>query len=266
MIPAQYEQENSPRSGMTRSDVIQVILNAIDGKRYLEIGVATRENFDKITVKGKIGVDPYYDISNKFLPKFLRRSPLLGFCYKLLRRAKGERFFQMTSSRFFEDYAEWLTSGPIDVCFIDGLHTYTQSLDDVVNCLKYLSNSGFIVLHDCCPTTAAMAHPAGSYDEANKMNLPGWTGEWCGDVWKTIVYLRSQRPDLRVCVLNTDYGVGIVTRGEPENTLACSKEEIARMTYKDLDDARAKLLNIKDSKYLNILLKSLYPGSKIVWN
>ncbi len=244
---------------MTRSDVIQAILDKINGKRYLEIGVNRRENFDKIIVKEKIGVDPVYLHSNKYLSRLFRWFPLLCSFHRLFKKGKGEEYFQTTSNRFFEDHAQWLASHPIDVCFIDGLHTYVQSLDDVLNCLKYLSGSGAIVIHDCCPTDATMAHPAGSIDEAAKMNLPGWTGCWCGDVWKTVVYLRSHCRDLRVCVLDTDCGAGtgIVTRGEPVDMLTYSKEEIERMTYKDLDSARIKLINFKESGYLDNILKSL---------
>lgn len=248
---------NWQRSGMTRSDVIQAILDTIDGKRYLEIGVFKRGNFDKIIAEQKIGVDPICIIPIKFLSKLSRWFPSIGSCYRLLRRRKGEQYFQMTSSRFFENNAGWLSFNPIDMCFIDGLHTYAQSLDDVVNCLKHLSSSGVIVMHDCCPASAVMALPANSLDEVMKMNLPGWIGEWSGDVWKTIVYLRSHRHDLRVFVLNIDSGIGIIMRGEPENMLTYSKEEIDRMTYNDLDGARAKLLNLKEPQYLNIFLKSL---------
>lgn len=35
------------------------------------------------------------------------------------------------------------------------------------------------------------------------------TPPWSGDVWKSIVHLRSIRPDLRVAVLDCDSGVGI---------------------------------------------------------
>jgi hypothetical protein len=241
----------------SKGDVIQAVLDKIRGKRYLEIGVYKRENFNKITAKQKIGVDPYYGVSNKILSKFLRLFPILCSCHKLLKRGNGEDFFQMTSSRFFEEHAAWLALNTIDVCLVDGSHTYVQTLNDVMDCLKYLGHSGVIVIHDCNPTSAAMAHPVGSYDEAAKMKLPGWTNEWCGDVWKVIVYLRSQCPDLRICVLNLDYGLGIVTRGKPDGMLTYSKEEIDRMTYKDLDGSRATLLNIKEPEYLDVLLKSM---------
>jgi Methyltransferase domain len=242
---------------MTRTDIIQAILDKISGKRYLEIGVFKRENFDKITVKEKIGADPSYKNRNKYLSKLLNWFPPLATCHKLLRRLKGERYFQVTSDRFFEDNAQWLGSNPMDVCFIDGLHTYAQSLNDVINCLKYLSPSGVIVMHDCSPKEAVLAHPANSLEDMIKMDLPGFTGGWTGDVWKTIVYLRSQRPDLRVFVLNTDEGVGIITRGKPENMLSYSIEEIDRMTYQDLQAARKELLNLKEPEYMGIFLESL---------
>lgn len=244
-------------SGINRTDIIQALLDKINGKRYLEIGVCVRSNFDKIMVKERIGVDPEYLFPNTVFFKLFRWCPLLYPCHKFLKKMAGERFFQMTSDRFFKENAQWLSQNPIDVCFIDGLHTYAQSLEDVVNCLKYLGPSGVIVLHDCCPGNATIAYPANSVEDAKKMNLPGWTGEWYGDVWKTIVFLRSQRNDLRVCVFNTDCGIGIVKRGEPESMLGYSKEEVDRMTYKDLDGLKGKLLNLKEPCYLNDLLKSL---------
>jgi hypothetical protein len=38
------------------------------------------------------------------------------------------------------------------------------------------------------------------------------TGEWIGDVWKTIIHLKSKYKDcLNITVLETDYGLGYIT-------------------------------------------------------
>lgn len=43
------------------------------------------------------------------------------------------------------------------------------------------------------------------------MKLERWTGEWTGDVWKTIIYLKSKYKDcLNIAVLETDYGLGYI--------------------------------------------------------
>jgi hypothetical protein len=247
------------KKGISKSHVIQTILDEIGGRRYVEIGVFKRGNLEKITAKQKIGIDPIYYIapSKHGLVKILDRLHLRYLCLKFWRRLKGERFFRMDSRSFFKKHDKWLRRNPIDVCFIDGLHTYHQALEDVLNTLKYLSRSGVIVMHDCCPTTAQMAYPAESYQAFRKIKSPGSPGSWCGDVWKAIVCLRSHRSDLRVCVLNADYGIGIVTRGEPEEMLAHSQEEIARMTYQDLDNDRINMLNLKEVADLKDFLKTL---------
>jgi len=116
-----------------------------------------------------------------------------------------------------------------------------------------------ILMHDCNPTFAAAAHPAGSLAEAAAMNLPGWNGEWNGDVWKTICRLRSGRPDLRVFVLDCDFGVSVVTRGRPDDHFDSSPQMIAEMNYEDFAQNRQKILNLKPATYLEEFLAGLKP-------
>jgi hypothetical protein len=157
---------------------------------------------------------------------------------------KTECLFKTASDEFFQNKAEEY-SGYFDVVLIDGLHTYEQVLRDVCNALKFLAPSGVIVMHDCNPSSAAMAYPAASYEAAIGLKLPGWDGLWCGDVWKSIVHLRSTRQDLNVCVIDCDFGVGIVKRGTPENRLNFPVKRIQSMTYEDLNQDRKNLLNLK---------------------
>jgi hypothetical protein len=43
---------------------------------------------------------------------------------------------------------------------------------------------------------------------------------WSGNVWKAIAQLRSLRHDLRIAVLDCDFGVGIMRKGFPESRLS----------------------------------------------
>jgi hypothetical protein len=79
-------------------------------------------------------------------------------------------------------------------------------------------------------------------------------GVWSGDVWKSIVYLRSLRHDLRVAVLKCDTGVGIVRKGTPESRLAYTPAQIEALSYSDLAADRKRLLNLKPPRYLNEFL------------
>jgi len=176
----------------------------------------------------------------------------------ILQKSSLLKHYVTTSDEFFEKYADILNKG-VDVAFIDGLHTYEQTVKDVDNTLKYLNEGGLIVMHDCNPPTLSASYPASSYEEAAKLNLPGWTGEWNGDVWKTIVLLRSLRKDLHVFVLDCDYGVGVVCKGKPEDILSYTVEEINKMSFKDLSKDRRKLLNLKEPAFLFKFLETLKP-------
>lgn len=233
---------------MDRVEVAQRILDRFNAKTYLEIGSQEGFSFFQIQANRKIAVDPEFKIP---MAKRIKKT----LAKKI--RMEEERYFEVTSDAFFTNAPAVFRKDKIDVALVDGLHTYQQSLRDVLNCLNYLSENGVIVMHDCNPRSEAVAYPGNSLQDAEKMNLPDWDGSWCGDVWKAIVYLRSLRNDLNVFVLDCDYGIGVVTKGKPENVLSYSAEEINRMSYHDLESNRADFLNLKDENYIKeFLLKS----------
>jgi hypothetical protein len=230
-----------------RMYVIQGIIKKTRAKVYLEIGVREGECFLRIKAPRKIAVDPQILISSKKKRKYY---------YKYLSNIFN-RYFEMTSDDFFKNNHKSLNRHGLDVVFIDGLHTYEQSLRDVQNSLKYLSDNGVIIMHDCNPLSEAAAYPAQSYQDAESLNMTGFTGEWNGDTWKTIVHLRSSRKDLDVFVLDCDQGLGIIMKRKPESVLPYSFEEISQLSYKDLDNDRKNLLNLKSQEYINEFLQTL---------
>ena len=214
---------------VSRWDVIQTAIGTLAAQRYLEIGVAAGANFSKIQAPIKWGVDPCE-------PQQLVRVAVDG---------DRVRYFQMTSDEFFDRQDSMLRRDGIDVAFIDGLHSYEQALRDCEHCLVHLRPGGVIFLHDCNPMSAASAAPGSSYEEVARLCPAGWDGTWSGDAWKAIAALRATRADLRVCVLNSDFGIGVVTRGRATTRLACSPEKIAAMTYSDLEQGRRSLLDLR---------------------
>lgn len=228
---------------MLRTDVIQLFLNSKNKPAYLEIGVKDGDNFFPIKANSKTAVDPNFAFSLK---------NRLRWIYKNFSNLTAN-YFEVTSDHYFQVEKKQ----KIDVVFIDGLHTYQQSLKDVLNSLAILKDDGVIVMHDCNPPHEASAYPSNSPSEAAQVGLSGWTGEWCGDVWKTICYLRSTRKDLKVFVLDTDYGLGIVTKGEAEDLLNISEEAINSMTYNDLAENREKLLGLKNKDFIFEFIKMI---------
>ncbi|MDD5465376.1 MAG: class I SAM-dependent methyltransferase [Candidatus Omnitrophica bacterium] len=223
---------------MDRIQAVQALLDKIKGKTYLEIGTDYGNSFFAIHAKRKIAVDPHFKLKLK--------KKIKGVIVNILNFRK-EMFFEVTSDDFFLNNSNLFDKNKLDVALDDGLHTYEQSLKDVLNVLKYLNNAGFIVLHDCNPE---------SESEASHLALQSG-GPWCGDVWKTIVHLRSLRSDLRVFVLDCDHGVGVVTRGKPENMLNYTPEDIRLMPYSGLEANRIKLLNLKPENFLEEFIKGV---------
>lgn len=172
---------------MMRYDIINLLINKFEYKNYLEIGVAyKRWCFDHVQVNKKTSVDPGYEIFDE------------SYDYKM----ESNTFFSAVGSgkTEFKPNHKW------DIIFIDGLHLAEQVEIDILNALEYLSPNGTIVMHDCSPPNEMIAR------ETYKPTWPH-PDEWCGTVWKAFYKLRHTRPDLEMRCVDTDWGVGIIRRG-----------------------------------------------------
>lgn len=212
---------------VNRSTVVQTLVNQSAEKLYLEIGVFVGHNFLQTQARRKIAVDPVRRI--KHVDQF----------------PSNTVFYELPSDEFFKTSDDIILKKKADVIFIDGLHTYGQSLRDVIHGLDYLKEDGVIVMHDCFPQCKAAAHPVMS--EAQQME--GYEGFWNGDVFKAILWLRSNRPDLFVCVIDADHGLGIVKRAKPDNMLQLSDSDIEKMTYETFAANQTKLINLKSADW-----------------
>ena len=118
---------------MNRRDIIQRTINKLSARNYLEIGVKKGKVFLEIKARKKIAVDPQFKIDTKRKIKSWSKNFFNIF----------NEYYEMTSDRFFEMHSNRLVQlSGLDVAFIDGLHTYKQSLKDVKNCLSFLNKNG----------------------------------------------------------------------------------------------------------------------------
>lgn len=266
---------------MNRAEIIQKVADKIGAKTYLEIGVAHAETLLQLAIPHKIGVDParpapaIVQVSAQALTNKLNSSGA-RLCIKTVNsddetilqvtnleaenpgRHESLRYFQMPSDEFFQDFAkQTISETGIDIAFVDGLHEWRQVVRDVQNCLTHLNENGVILMHDCMPNRKIVATPFDELQQAKQ--LPEWDGTWTGDVYRAALWLRSQRPDLQICVLNTDWGVGIIRRGTPEQILNLTESQIANFAYEEFDANRVELLNLRDSEYLSEYLTLLAP-------
>ena len=163
---------------MTRTEILQKIINRLDAKEYLEIGVADGDNFMEIKVPFKTGVDP--------IPAD-QRLHVLGDDEAEYHQMHSDEFFQKNEKKF-------------DVIFIDGLHRSDQVIRDVLHGMNALNKGGVLVMHNCNPPTEGHQTPQPSMSE------------WTGDVWKAVVHLRTLE-NIDLFVVDVDFGCGIVRKG-----------------------------------------------------
>lgn len=225
----------------SRAVILQKLINKMGVLNYLEIGVNDGSTFLKLEAKTKLAVDPRFKVPGGWEDN------------------ENEHWFEITSDAFFLSQKEWLQENPLDLVFIDGLHTYEQSLADVLNSLQFLRPGGLIVMHDCLPTSDAAAAP--TIQQARTLRglngKGGAGGPWMGDVYRTILHLRSLNPELHVCVLDSDCGLGFVRPGQPDSMLSFDEHQIRTFSYQELTKDMEYLLNLKPVSWFDDLLGSL---------
>lgn len=236
---------------LTRLDVVQLSLNRYRAPVYLEIGVRDAVTFSRVRATRKIAVDPYPE-GRRQLPSYW-----VGGFKAAVGVWQGATHVRTTSDEFFDRFAPHAFGRRhLSVCLVDGLHTFEQSLRDTLNALAWMAErpgAGIVVLHDCRPRTRAASLPS----RVDAVRTPGFAGAWNGDVYRTIVHLRARRDDLFVCTLDTDEGLGVVIRGEPENMLDLADSDIAGLEFSDLDRNASNLLNLKPAEHVLQVLDRL---------
>ena len=197
---------------MKRQEIIQKLINHISGKSYLEIGLGNGKVHESINCNIKIGVYPCK--------------------YKITKKFNIRPTYKLTSDEFFNQNKE-----TYDVIFIDGLHEADQVERDINNSLKSLSDNGFIICHDMNPRNKAM------------QAVPRIKKIWTGDCWKAWVKIRSSNPNLKMAVVDTDHGCGVIQKGSQELLDLKGLE----LTYENLDQHRKEWLNlISVEKFLKL--------------
>jgi hypothetical protein len=193
-----------------RWDIINYLIEKNNYVNYLEIGVNDGLCIRKIKAEHKDGVDPFpgSEVGGANVPEI--NYPIFS-----------DEFFKLLEGHDIK----------YDIIFIDGLHHATQVDKDIINSLNHLVPNGTIVLHDCNPP------------EYELQLVPRVTGLWNGDVWKSVAKLRCTRSDLKVNVIDADWGVGIVQFGEQKIYDKKPLNEILG-DWKYFDENRDEISNI----------------------
>ncbi len=168
-----------------RHEIINFLLKKRQNPLYLEIGVRNpNDNFNLIRCDQKYGVDPGLEFGSNPVE------------------------FRITSDMFFEKLSNGdllNTSIKFDIIFIDGLHQADQVMRDIKNSLNYLTDDGFVILHDCNPPTEF--HASENYGFVLSPSM----GAWNGTTWKAFVEIRKDK-SINSCCIDTDWGIGVINK------------------------------------------------------
>jgi hypothetical protein len=166
-----------PKSEMSRIELINSLIKKSGYKSYLEIGVNTP-------------AQPGWSHASIEVPTKHGVDP----------NPEVHATFPVPSDEFFAHHIKQ----KYDIVFVDGLHIFEQAHRDIVNAIEHLNQNGIVVVHDCNPVKEITQRRERASDV------------WHGDVWKAILKLRMERPDLDIRTVDTDEGCGLVRKGQQE--------------------------------------------------
>jgi Methyltransferase domain len=88
----------------------------------------------------------------------------------------------------------------IDICLVDGFHTYDCAIRDLKCAFELLPNGGVLVVHDCLPPSEGVASPT-------------WIpGDWAGVSYRAYLDFVLGHNDLDYCTVDVDMGCGIIVK------------------------------------------------------
>lgn len=182
-------------------------------RSYLEVGVQSGATFLGVKVPRRVGVDPAFAFDTA------------------LHAGPDTQFYAMTSDAYF---AALPLEERFDLFFIDGLHTFEQTLRDVHNAIVHGHAGSIWVIDDTVPLDIYSAHKI--QKEAVAMRRQERRLEnfaWHGDVYKVVFALHDFFPALSYCT--------ICTGGNPQTFVWLEKsprvplfndlERISRLDY-----------------------------------
>lgn len=192
---------------LQRAEVINYFITRFGYTRYLEIGVEAGVTFNEVNAPEKTAVDPHFKVARD-----------------LLRGVS----FETTSDAFFDDNP----GAVFDLIFIDGLHTFEQSLRDFIRSLSRISENGLILIDDCYPSDYLASLRDYSLCQKGKSFEGSPDRNWMGDVYKTILFIADYFDSVSLSYINETMGIVAIWKERRESAIRFTTiEEIYRCEF-----------------------------------
>lgn len=154
---------------------INTLADLINARTYLEIGVSNGFTFRNVKIEYRDAVDVRF-----------------GFPTAELENDKT-RFFEQSSDDFFTSENPKI----YDIIFIDGLHTYEQTLRDFLSSLRFSHQKTIWIIDDTIPSDifSSIRNPNLARRYRSEHGFSG--ANWHGDVYKVIAFIHDFMPTIK---------------------------------------------------------------------
>ena len=208
---------------LSSHDRINAISSIINANNYLEIGISSGNTFLKIDAPFKVGVDPRFkfDYHQHVTPDIL--------------------FYPSTSDSFFQEEAHSLPL--FDFIYLDGLHTFEQTLRDFIFSLRFSHKKTVFLLDDTIPTGIFASLRDSRHSKIYRTLCGIKTGAWMGDVFKVVLAIHDFFPQFSYATFPS-HGQTVIWQDLRSNFMPTwnSFSKISHLNYYDF-------LNYKDSHF-----------------
>lgn len=191
------------------------VIPAAGVKTYLEVGVETGGTFFNVNAPRKVAVDPNF-----------------RFDFEAYRSDSVE-FYQVTSDEFFLRNAK---DRKFDMIFLDGLHTFEQTLRDFCNSVAHSHDRTLWVIDDTVPRDvySAISDHQAALQARRQAGAAG--SAWHGDVYKVIFAIHDFFPAYSYCTVEGNGNPQTFLWRQPRpdfNPVWNDLEAISRLDYFD---------------------------------
>ena len=222
---------------MLRAEVNQALLDLFTDASYLEIGVQAGHTFHALRAADKTAVDPHFI----FDVRAARADPANKAC----------RYFEVTSDVYFSDIQE--RGKKYNMVFVDGLHTFDQTLKDLLNAVCCLKDDGIIVVDDVMPSSYQASIPEIDLFESFASAVGSTDGSWMGDVFKVVFFIQEYLPLFRYATVLENHGQMVMWQApRPASAQSIEKvKAVCDLEYCDFILRRSALNLLPFSDILN---------------
>ncbi len=199
---------------VTRNSALQDLLDLFPAPAYLEVGVNRGMTFHALAATTKVAVDPKFDFSE-------RPEPAPGCTVA---------YHEVTSDAYFGTIAT--AADRFDVIYLDGLHTFEQTLRDLINAVDFLAPDGVIVIDDVRPNSYPASLPVPAEVRATRAMLKMEKDtSWMGDVYKLVFFVETFFQQFSYATIANNHGQLVMWRQRRAKVVPRAIDIFARLQF-----------------------------------